>query len=82
MFEQLLLVCEADAHGRGLQQANVDHLAYRQANDWRVLLAECRKITAQTYVAQGYTGVAIKDALYAARVDCLKRIRTNMSDNA
>ncbi len=82
VFEQLLLVCEADAHGRGLQQANVDHLAYRQANDWRVLLAECRKITAQTYVAQGYTGVAIKDALYAARVDCLKRIRTNMSDNA
>ena len=82
VLEQLLLVCEADAHGRGLHQANVDHLAYRQANDWRVLLAECRKITAQTYVAQGYTGVAIKDALYAARVDCLKRIRTNMSDNA
>lgn len=81
VLEQLLLVCEADAHGRGLQQANVDHLAYRQANDWRVLLAECRKITAQTYVAQGYTGVAIKDALYAARVDCLKRILPNMSDN-
>lgn len=75
LLEQLLLVCEADAWGRGRQETNGDHPVYRQANDWRVLLTECRKITAQTYIAQGYTGVAIKDALYQARVDCLNRIR-------
>ena len=75
LLEQLFLVCEADARGRGRQETNGDHPAYRQANDWRVILAECRKITAQAYVAQGYTGNAIKAAIQQARVDCINRVR-------
>ncbi len=74
LFENLLLVCEADSRGRGLQPTATPQ-DYRQAHDWRVLLAECKKITAQTCIEQGYTGAAIKDALYAARVACVARFK-------
>jgi tRNA nucleotidyltransferase (CCA-adding enzyme) len=74
LFEKILLVCEADSQGRGIPSSTTVQ-DYRQAHDWRVLLAECRKITAQTFIAQGYTGPAIKDALHAARVACVARFR-------
>jgi tRNA nucleotidyltransferase (CCA-adding enzyme) len=74
LFEKILLVCEADSQGRGIPSSTTVQ-DYRQAHDWRVLLAECRKITAQTFIAQGYTGPAIKDALHAARVACVALFR-------
>ncbi|MGV3740460.1 MAG: multifunctional CCA addition/repair protein [Gammaproteobacteria bacterium] len=79
LMEQLLMVCEADSRGRtGLSAEKAS--SYRQAQDWRVLLAECRKITAQTYIEQGHTGSAIQDALFAARVACVEKMRQNMSE--
>lgn len=71
LFENLLLVCESDSRGRGVQKDAVSS-SYRQARDWRVLLAECKKITARTFVEQGYTGEAIKDAVYVARMKCVE----------
>ena len=75
LFEQLLLVCRADAHGRGLKSLNDVHPVYRQANEWRVLLTACQQINAQIFVDQGYKGAAIKEALYQARLDCINRMR-------
>lgn len=77
-LEQLLLVCEADTRGRGKQQVDKAPYVYRQAKDWRVILAECCKITAQPYVEQGLAGLAIKEALQAARVACIARLQKNM----
>lgn len=71
LFESLLLVCESDSRGRAVQKDAVSS-SYRQAHDWRVLLAECKKVTARTFVEQGYTGEAIKDALHAARMKCVE----------
>lgn len=62
LFEKLLLVCEADARGVGRE---VD---YPQANDWRMILMECNKITAKTLVQEGYEGEAIKIGLHERRV--------------
>lgn len=61
-FEQLLIVCEADA--RGVGQA----VCYPQADDWRFLLKQCLCVTAKDWVEQGYQGQAIKQALHEARV--------------
>lgn len=80
LLEQLLLVCEADSRGRG-RPAVENVTNYRQAQDWRVLLAECRKINAQTCMDQGYTGAAIQGALFAARVACVEKMRQNMSES-
>lgn len=63
LFEKLLQVCEADARGVGKE---VD---YKQAQDWRFLLGECTKITAKTFVEQGYKGEAIKTALHEHRIN-------------
>lgn len=79
VLEQLLLVCESDFRGRG-RIAMKEAVFYRQAQDWRVLLAECRKISAQTYIKQGYSGAGIQDAMHAARIACIEQIRKNMSE--
>ncbi|WED42512.1 multifunctional CCA addition/repair protein [Legionella cardiaca] len=70
LFEKLLLVCEADARGRGFVEKE-----YPQAEGWRHLLSECAKISPQTLIAQGYQGEAIKKALHEQRVNCAKQIR-------
>ena len=79
LFEQLLLVCEADARGRW-RVTMTEAPCYRQAQDWRVLLAQSCKINAQTYIEQGYTGAAIQTAMQEARVACVETIRKNMSE--
>lgn len=76
LFEELLLVCEADSRGRGWSGEENSSI-YRQAHDWRVLLAACRKITAQPFVEQGYSGSAIKNALHMARVACVEKIKNS-----
>jgi tRNA nucleotidyltransferase (CCA-adding enzyme) len=78
LFEQLLLVCEADACGRGRLSADRNVTHYRQASDWRVLLAACRKITAQPFVEQGYSGLEIKQAMHAARMACVSNLQKNI----
>ncbi len=67
-FEQLLIVCEADAQGTGRK------IDYKQAQHWRDLLDACAKISAQQLVAQGLQGEAIKLGLHQQRVACVKDI--------
>ena len=69
-FEQLLIVCQADALGVGRK------VNYQQGVYWRILLEECNKITAQNLIQQGYQGEAIKLGLHQQRVDCVERLKT------
>lgn len=69
LFEKLLIVCEADAKGRGFEEKD-----YKQADDWRHLYNECSKISPQDLIAEGYKGEAIKKALHEKRVLCAKQI--------
>ncbi len=62
LFEMLLIVCEADAQGRGR------HIEYTQAAQWRHLLDECIKINAKMLMAEGIQGSAIKLGLHRHRV--------------
>ncbi|MCR9192930.1 MAG: multifunctional CCA addition/repair protein [Gammaproteobacteria bacterium] len=69
LFEQLLVVCEADSRGRG----GAPRLNYSQAQKWRALLLACGKITAQTAIKEGLKGAEIKKALFDARVACIDK---------
>jgi tRNA nucleotidyltransferase (CCA-adding enzyme) len=62
LFEKLLLVCEADAQGRGKK------IQYSQADKWRKILALCSKISPKIFIEKGLTGIAIKEALHQERV--------------
>jgi len=68
LFDKLLIVCEADAKGRGLE---VD---YVQARQWRWIHNECLKISARDIIEQGYQGEAIKDELNKRRIACVNLI--------
>ncbi|PJD93762.1 MAG: multifunctional CCA addition/repair protein [Legionella sp.] len=74
-FEHMLLVCEADYRGRGISTTKKISLDYPPAQVWRIMLAECRKLHAKTWIDQGLVGVAIKEALHAARVACVTNIQ-------
>ena len=65
LFDQLLVVCEADAQGKG------QRTDYFQAQQWRSLQRECIKISAQMLIAEGFQGEAIKLGLHQRRVDCV-----------
>ncbi len=67
-FEQLLVVCEADAQGTGRK------IDYKQAKHWQELLDQCAKISPQTLIDQGQQGEAIKLGLHQLRVACVKGI--------
>ena len=69
LFHKLLVVCEADAKGKGKEKHD-----YKQADLWRYLLQECAKINAASLVEQGYQGEAIKLGLQQLRVDCIQQI--------
>lgn len=62
-FQQLLLVCEADAKGR----TGLENIPYPQADYMRAALKEALTINAQDMIAQGYQGAAIRAALDEAR---------------
>ena len=66
LFDKLLVVCEADARGKGQKTE------YTPAKHWRYLLDECAKIGAQSLIAQGYQGEAIKLGLHQHRVVCVE----------
>lgn len=67
-FEQLLIVCEADARGVGQE------VSYPQARDWGHLLQQCLGIHAKNWVELGYQGQAIKQALHESRVSHINNI--------
>lgn len=71
LFEQLLVVCEADAKGR-LMTVN-----YSQRKKWLYILNECLKIPVKTLIDQGYQGARIKEELTRRRISCTELILTS-----
>jgi tRNA nucleotidyltransferase (CCA-adding enzyme) len=70
-FEQFLLACVADARGRtGHEQET-----YPQADLLRRAQRAAAQVTAQPFVEQGLTGVAIADAVRKARVRAIEVAR-------
>jgi tRNA nucleotidyltransferase (CCA-adding enzyme) len=67
-FDQLLVVCEADAQGTGRK------IDYKQAQHWQELLDQCAKISPQILIDQGQQGEAIKLGLHQLRVACVEGI--------
>jgi tRNA nucleotidyltransferase (CCA-adding enzyme) len=65
-FENLLVVCEADARGKGRV------VSYPQAAHWRELYELCSKVDAQDFIARGYQGAAIKQAMHDHRISLVK----------
>lgn len=71
LFDKLLLVCEADAQGKGTDSV------YQQAPRWRNLLKRCEEITAQQLIKEGIQGEAIKIGLHQRRITRVKEWKTN-----
>lgn len=68
-FEGFLQVCTADARGRtGLEDS-----PYPQADYIREALTEALKVTAREMIEQGFQGADIREALFKARTNHLKR---------
>jgi tRNA nucleotidyltransferase (CCA-adding enzyme) len=68
LFENLLVVCEADSKGKDRNSG------YPQAKHWRFLHEECAKISAQSLIDEGHQGEAIKLGLHQRRVSCAQHI--------
>lgn len=68
LFENLVLVCEADAQGRGRK------IDYKQARQWLYVLMECAKLSPKNLIEQGFQGEEIKKELHKRRVACVKLI--------
>jgi len=68
LFENLLVVCEADSKGKDCNSG------YPQAKHWRFLHEECAKISAQSLIDEGHQGEAIKLGLHQRRVSCAQHI--------
>ncbi|MEZ5534649.1 MAG: multifunctional CCA addition/repair protein [Thiolinea sp.] len=68
-FEQLLLVCQADAQGRtGLQNKPYPQAAYLLR-----LLQACQQIDVQSIIRQGFQGLQIREKIYQARISAVKK---------
>lgn len=74
-FEKLLLVCKADALGKG------HAVDYPQAEQWRMLLDACANIDVQALIAEGLQGEKIKHGLHERRVACVKEILSGWENN-
>lgn len=71
LFYNLLLACQADAEGCGKT------MDYQQIKRWDYVLSECTKVDHKIFIAQGYEGRAIKEAVHKERVSCVERILTS-----
>ncbi|MFA6302592.1 MAG: multifunctional CCA addition/repair protein [Legionella sp.] len=74
-FYDLLIACQADAQGRGVE------IDYQPGKQWSYLLAECVKITSKHLIEQGYSGVQIKEGLHQRRVACVELILKSWKPN-
>lgn len=75
IFHNLLIACQADAEGRGIQ------IDYKQGGLWSYILAECAKVSPKELMEQGYEGKAIKDALHKRRIACVDIILKSWKTN-
>tara|TARA_Y100001947_G_scaffold152394_1_gene153932 strand:- start:1411 stop:2682 length:1272 start_codon:yes stop_codon:yes gene_type:complete len=67
LFEQLLLVSEADARGGSLSKAE----DYQQRSIWQALQRECAKLSGKLISEQGFEGIDIKTELTKRREACV-----------
>ncbi|MFT5711591.1 MAG: tRNA nucleotidyltransferase (CCA-adding enzyme) [Halioglobus sp.] len=70
-FEEFLLACEADSRGR----TGLENRDYPQTNYLRKALAIVQNVSAGPFAAQGLTGKAVGEALYAERVNQLGALK-------
>jgi tRNA nucleotidyltransferase (CCA-adding enzyme) len=75
LFYNMLLVCQADAEGRGYK------VEYLQNKLWQLILSECATVPIQAIIAQGYQGEKIKLELHARRVACVQLILNSWKKN-
>ncbi|MBI5450253.1 MAG: multifunctional CCA addition/repair protein [Gammaproteobacteria bacterium] len=68
-FEEFLLACQADAHGRTGQERS----DYRQAETFRQALQTIQRVDAGPLLARGLSGKALGDGLRQARLQALRR---------
>lgn len=67
-FEQLLIVCQADAQGR----TGLENKPYPQADFLRSMLHSCQQIEVQSIIQQGFKGTQIREEIYRARIRAVK----------
>lgn len=67
-FDNLLLVCEADA--RGLKQPR----DYPQRSQWTLLRNACANMNGRALMIEGHAGLEIKMLLHERRVACVKHL--------
>jgi len=68
-FEKLLMVCKADALGKGGRTVD-----YPQAEQWKHLLDACANIDVQHLIAEGLQGEKIKKGLHERRIACVDEL--------
>lgn len=73
VFDAMLLVCMADARGKGLEK-KISPLNYPQAEHWQQVRSICDKIDVQAIITSGKKGEAIKKALHQQRVEAVKTL--------
>lgn len=75
LFYKLLIACQADAESCGKT------VTYHQNRLWNEILSQCVKVSPQTFIAQGFEGKAIKEAMHQSRVACVEQILTSWKSN-
>ena len=68
LFDDALIVCEADSRG------DKKTSTYPQRTAWQCLFSECAKVKADTLIAQGLQGEAIRLGLHQHRVACVEKM--------
>ncbi|WP_028877051.1 multifunctional CCA addition/repair protein [Teredinibacter turnerae] len=71
-FQQFCLCCQADAQGR----TGLENRPYPQAAYFLQALEEIQKVDAKMFVAQGKKGAEIGEAMYNARLQKIKLLKT------
>ncbi len=75
LFQQLLVVCTADAQGCG------SRVAYPQAKLWQSLLHDMQSINVEKIIKSGHSGLAIKQQLRKLRVELIQSLQQSEKKN-
>ncbi len=70
-FEQMLIACEADSRGR----TGFEERAYPQADQFRAWAAAASRVDIKKLVAQGLTGLALKEAIHKQRIHAIRELK-------
>ena len=72
-FELFLMACKADYLGR----LGFDNRPYPQEQYLKAAVKAARQVTAKAFVEQGLQGPAIKEAMAAARLNAIVKIKVD-----